>query len=410
MVHRVLAILFLGGWIVTAYQVAADDRDFGEDVKFLSQHVKTIVLGDSREGPGVAVVAAYQGRVMTSTASGDRGTSYGWINYPLIESGKRVPQINVYGGEERFWLGPEGGQFSIFFPPGAKFDFAQWQTPAVIDTAAFEVVGSSAEKASFRHEATLTNYAGTDFQIRIERDVQLLSDAAIRQALDLGSAPFTAVAYRTSNRLTNVGNADWSKQTGLLSIWLLGMYKHGPKTTVVIPCKMGEEAKLGPVVNDDYFGKVPPARLRVANGAIFFSADGRYRSKIGLSPRRSTPLCGSYDAARGVLTILKYNQPGEEVTDYVNSKWELQEQPYAGDVINAYNDGPAEPGAQPLGPFYELETSSPGLPLKRGQTGEHIQTTFHFEGDAENLDPLARTLLGVSLAQIESALQAEVGE
>jgi hypothetical protein len=210
--------------------------------------------------------------------------------------------------------------------------------------------------------------------------------------------------------LTNVGNADWSKQTGLLSIWLLGMYKHGPKTTVVIPFKVGEEAKLGPVVNDDYFGKVPPARLRVANGAIFFSADGRYRSKIGLSPRRSTPLCGSYDAARGVLTILKYNQPGEEVTDYVNSKWELQEQPYAGDVINAYNDGPAEPGAQPLGPFYELETSSPALPLKRGQTGEHIQTTFHFEGDAENLDPLARTLLGVSLAQIESALQAEVGE
>ena len=82
---------------------------------------------------------------MTSTATGDEGTSYGWINYEHIESGKTVPQINVYGGEERFWLGPEGGQFSIFFKPGSKFDFAQWQTPAVIDTAVFDIVSSRAE-------------------------------------------------------------------------------------------------------------------------------------------------------------------------------------------------------------------------------------------------------------------------
>ena len=44
---------------------------------------------------------------------------------------------------------------------------------------------------------------------------------------------------------------------------------------------------------------------------------------------------------------------------YVNSKWEIQQQPYAGDVANSYNDGPPAPGAKPLGPFYELESSSP---------------------------------------------------
>jgi hypothetical protein len=403
--HQVWAILFLGGSIVTAYQAAAEERDFGEDATFLSRHVETIILGESPGGPRVAIVPAYQGRVMTSSATGDAGTSYGWINYRLIESGKRVPQIHVYGGEERFWLGPEGGQFSIFFAAGAKFDFAEWQTPAVIDTEAFEVVGSSAKKASFRHEARLKNYTGTLFHFRIERVVQLLSGDAIREALDLGSAPLRAVAYRTTNRLTNIGKKDWSKQTGLLSIWMLGMYKHGPKTTVVIPFKAGAEAQLGPVVNDDYFGKVPASRLHVADGILFFAADGEYRSKIGLSPHRSTPLCGSYDAARGVLTIVQYNRPAAEVTDYVNSKWELQEQPFSGDVINAYNDGPAEPGAKPLGPFYELETSSPALPLASGQTGEHIQTTFHFEGGAEHLDSLARKVLGVSLEQIESALK-----
>ena len=163
---------------------------------------------------------------------------------------------------------------------------------------------------------------------------------------------------------------------------------------------------LGKIVNDDYFGKVPAERLKIGEGVLFFAADGQFRSKIGLNPQRSTPLCGSYDAARGVLTLVQYNQPAAEVTDYVNSKWELQKQPYAGDVINAYNDGPAEAGAEPLGPFYELETSSPALPLASGASGTHIQTTFHFEGNREGLDLIAQQTLGVSLAEIEAGLAA----
>ena len=407
MLRQLGNLIFWGGWIVTAYQAAADERNFGEDAKFLAAHQQTIVLGEQAGGPRVAIVPAYQGRVMTSSAKGDGGTSYGWINYELIETGEKQPQIHVFGGEERFWLGPEGGQFSIFFDTGATFDFSQWRTPPVIDTEPFAVVQKSSRRAAFRHEAELTNYSGTRFAFRIERDVELLDSEAIRSALNLGDVPLTAVAYRTTNCLTNIGKEDWSKSSGLLSIWMLGMYKHGPETTVVIPFNKGGESKLGPVVNDDYFGKVPAERLRTGDGVLFFAADGQFRSKIGLNPQRSTPLCGSYDAAREVLTVVQYNQPSAEVTDYVNSKWELQKQPYAGDVINAYNDGPAEPGAEPLGPFYELETSSPALPLASGASGTHIQTTFHFEGDLKQLDAIARKTLGVSLAEIEAGLKAD---
>lgn len=407
MLRQLGNLIFWGGWIVTAYQAAADERNFGEDATFLAAHQQTIVLGERAGGPRVAIVPAYQGRVMTSSAKGDGGTSYGWINYELIETGEKQPQIHVFGGEERFWLGPEGGQFSIFFDTGATFDFPQWRTPPVIDTEPFAVVQKSSRRASFRHEAELTNYSGTRFAFRIERDVELLDAEAIHSALELGDVPLTAVAYRTTNRLTNIGKEDWSKPSGLLSIWMLGMYKHGPETTVVIPFNKGGESKLGPVVNDDYFGKVPTDRLRTGDGVLFFAADGQFRSKIGLNPQRSTPLCGSYDAAREVLTVVQYNQPSAEVTDYVNSKWELQKQPYAGDVINAYNDGPAEPGAEPLGPFYELETSSPALPLASGASGTHIQTTFHFEGDLKQLDAIARKTLGVSLAEIEAGLKAD---
>ena len=405
-VKNLVFLVFLGGWIVSAYQAAANERNFGEDAKFLAAHQQTIILGNREGGPRVAIVPAYQGRVMTSSAKGDAGTSYGWINYGLIESGEKQSQIHVFGGEERFWLGPEGGQFSIFFDRGSTFDFSEWRTPPVIDTVPFAVMQKNSERASFRHEAEIENYSGTRFEFRIEREVELLSEDAMHEALKLGNVPLTAVAYQTTNRLTNIGKEDWSKPSGLLSIWMLGMYKHGPKTTVVIPFRQGNEAALGRIVNDDYFGKVPAERLRISQGVLFFAADGQFRSKIGLNPRRSTPLCGSYDAARGGLTLVQYNQPSAEVTDYVNSKWELQEQPYAGDVINAYNDGPAEADAEPLGPFYELETSSPALPLASGASGTHIQTTFHFEGDREGLDLIAQRTLGVSLAEIEAGLAA----
>ena len=83
--------------------------------------------------------------------------------------------------------------------------------------------------------------------------------------------------------------------------------------------------------------------------------------------------------------------------------WELQDEPYAGDVINSYNDGSPEPGKPPLGPFYELETSSPAAALKPGETMRHVQRTFHLQGSEDTLKPLAQRLFGVSLDAIKAA-------
>ena len=91
---------------------------FAYDVDFLKQHQKDIiVLGDSA-GAQVVISPAYQGRVMTSSAEGSKGMSFGWINHDLIASGKLTEHMNAFGGEERFCLGPEGGQFSIYFKKG----------------------------------------------------------------------------------------------------------------------------------------------------------------------------------------------------------------------------------------------------------------------------------------------------
>src|SRR5215217_654668 len=93
---------------------------FGYDQEFLNKYKETIVLtAPDNPASKAIIVPAYQGRVMTSTSNGSNGNSYGWINYELIKSGMYQPHINAFGGEERFWLSPEGGQFSVYFKKGA---------------------------------------------------------------------------------------------------------------------------------------------------------------------------------------------------------------------------------------------------------------------------------------------------
>jgi hypothetical protein len=92
--------------------------------------------------------------------------------------------------------------------------------------------------------------------------------------------------------------------------------------------------------------------------------------------------------------------PKEEL--YINQLWEMQNEPFKGDVINAYNDGPLDGGGQ-LGPFYELESSSPAAFLSPGASISHIQCLYHFTGTEEKLVPLCKKILGVSLEQIKNA-------
>ncbi len=378
---------------------------FGDDVSFMKKHTEVVVLSAADGQAQVAVAPALQGRVMTSTATGPGGLSFGWINFELFASGKRDPHINVFGGEDRFWMGPEGGQYSIFFKKGVPFDFAHWFTPACIDTEPFETVEAKADRARFRRKIRLENYSGFAFDLEVAREVRLLDAAAAWKALGVAAPPGAkVVAYETDNKLTNAGSAPWAKETGLLSIWILGMFNPSPETTVVVPFVPGPEAQLGPIVNDSYFGKVPADRLVVGQSVLYFRADGKHRSKIGLTPKRCGDVTGSYDAANGVLTVVQFNKP-EQPAAYVNSMWELQKDPYGGDAVNSYNDGPVAPGAKPLGPFYELETSSPAAALKPGETITHIHRTIHIQGDAKALDPVAKGVLGVGLDEIKGALK-----
>ena len=375
---------------------------FKDDVEFLKTHNKDLVLLTDKSGQAqVAVAPQYQGKVMTSTAAGAAGVSFGWINRETIASGQKQAHINVFGGEDRFWLGPEGGQFSIFFKKGDPFDFEHWQTPEAIDWGPWQVVDKESDSVSFRKDMQLANCSGTAFSLRVDRQIELLSPKAIGKVLDLDlGGKVKAVAFSSTNTITNTGKEAWEKKGGLLSIWMLGMFNPGPQTTVVIPYLRGPAEKLGAVCNDMYFGKVPAERLVDKDGVLYFRADGQYRSKIGISPLRVKDVAGSYDAQNGVLTIVRYTLP-KYVFDYVNSTWQIQEKPFAGDVVNSYNDGPVAPGAKPLGPFYEIETSSPAAALKPGKSLTHVHTTIHMQGAEADLNVVALSVFGVDLATIK---------
>lgn len=373
-------------------------KQYGYNRDFLEKHVKVIEL---KKGKSViALVPDWQGRVITSSAEGDQGFSFGWINHDLIASGKTQPHINAYGGEERLWLGPEGGQYSIYFKKGDPFEFEYWQTPDYLDTKAFSTISHNDSSALFGYDVETDNYSGTHFSFRLEREVAILGTTDIQRHLGIDVTGLNSVGYRSVNKLINKGENEWKKETGMLSVWMLGMFNPSPSVVVVIPFRQGDENVLGRPVNDNYFGKIASDRLIVTDSHIFFRADGKSRGKIGLPPLRATGTMGSFDFENNILTLLICRLP-EGVTGYVNSSWQIQDNPFSGDALNSYNDGPLEDGSQ-MGPFYELETSSPAAALKPGEDLSHVQFTLHLTGDRKLLNKVSLSVLGVSLEDIRS--------
>ena len=369
---------------------------FGYDKAFILKHDSTAVILGKGEAQ-VLVSAKYQAKVFTSTAEGDTGKSFGWIHYDAFE--KPIdPHMNAYGGENRFWLGPEGGAFSLFFQKGAEQKFDNWHTPPAYDSEPWELVKHDDTAATFHKTMQFKNFAGTAFSLTVDRKVKLVQPNAFQLLLGIDvPTAVKAVGYRTENTVTNTGNFAWDKTTGMPCTWMLDMFPPSDQTTIVIPVKNG----IGAPSTNDYFGEIPPARLRVLDSVIYFKADGKQRGKLGVHPTRAKNVAGSYDAAHRVLTIILYDV--SPLSKYLNQEWRTDKDPFSGDAMNAYNDGPLPTGGQ-LGPFYELESVSSPHFLAPGHSATHWHSVFHFTGSESDLDYISEKVLGVHIGQIKAAL------
>ncbi|HTK19381.1 MAG TPA: DUF6786 family protein [Mucilaginibacter sp.] len=372
---------------------------FGYDLDFLRKKDNIVVLRDSSGDAEVVVSAKYQGKVFTSTAEGDTGKSFGWINYKAFD-GPVDPHMNAYGGEDRLWLGPEGGKFALFFKKDAKMVFDNWVTPAPFDHESWKTVGVSNHQVSLTKNMSLVNYKGTQLDLKVDRKISILErndiNGLLKMHLDSG---IKAVGIKTDNSITNTGKDAWTKQTGAPCLWNLDMFTPSPKAIIVIPY---DEKANGKVATTDYFGQIPADRVTTKKGHLFFKADGKSRGKLGMSAARTLSVAGSYDAANNVLSIIFFDV--DKKATYLNQEWKTDKDPLVGDAVNAYNDGPLVNGSQ-LGPFYEMESVSPGAFLKPDEKLTHQHYIFHFTGDTAGLNVIASRVLGVSLADIQSALK-----
>lgn len=373
---------------------------FGYDVNFLQQKDSSLIVLKSEDGQSQVLVSPrYQAKVFTSSANGLNGKSFGWVNYKAFD-GPVDAHMNAYGGEDRLWLGPEGGVFSLYFKPGAKMEFANWKTPAPIDTEAWALESSDAATVVLSKNMTLTNYAGTVLEIQAHRSVSLIAPQDINADLGIELPQDTkSVAFRTSNSLTNKGQNTWDEKTGAPCMWNLDMFTPSEACTIVIPYN---NTANGKVATTDYFGEIAKDRINYNNGILYFKADGKSRGKLGIPPARVKNIAGSYDGVDNILTIVKYdiNPSGK----YLNQEWRTNRAPFSGDAMNAYNDGPLEDGTQ-MGPFYEIESVSPAAFLKPGEKLTHNHNVYHFTGNKTALSQIAKKVLGVSVEEIEKVFK-----
>ncbi len=409
-IKLILSVLTIFGLLLSCSPNAKKEQkvpqfekgSFGYDLEFLRSKDSVIVLKNGNAQ--VIVSPKYQGKVFTSTAMGLTGNSSGWINYKALSSGTLARHINAYGGEDRMWLGPEGGQFSIFFKPGDKMVFDNWQTPAGLDSESWDLTAHDSVTVSMKKEMQLQNFSGTKFSVALNRQVKLLSDIELNQNLGITPDPSVKwVGFETKNCLANAGNEKWTREKGTVSIWMLAMLTPSETGVVAIPYQQGDEKELGKVATTNYFGEIPADRIKIANGTLYFKVDGKHRSKLGLSEKRATTFAGSYDASHKMLTILQFNKPAPGA-EYINQLWEIQREPFKGDVINSYNDGPLADGSQ-MGPFYEIESSSPAAFLAPGESLTHTQRIFHFVGDESKLTPISQKIWGISIEEINTVFK-----
>ncbi|WP_111980140.1 DUF6786 family protein [Algibacillus agarilyticus] len=366
-------------------------NEFNADVDLLKQQFNPVVLSDGQRK--LIVVPELQGRIMTATANATKGQTFGWFNHDYLQTPHQSRSTPI-GGADRLMFGPETGTFSQFFPHGKERTTDNLYAQDAIVMQPYNVIAQTASKITVQAPVTLVNNADTTFEFDVKRTVRLFSKAeieAMTKLTHLDTVEF--VGYGSDTQIINTGEA-WKKETGLVSIWHLGAFKPSADTTVVIPTK-GTVKEATP-----YFNAIKTSHTQTAKNHVFYKADAQYMNKTGVPPHQTKPIMGAYDAQRNLLTLVMFNISKHQAARYVTASWIDSSDPYNGEIVNVFNDGPDDFG-QYFGPFYEMESSSAAFELSSGGSQSHYHYTLHFQGDKTALNKITTELLGITLSEIE---------
>lgn len=325
--------------------------------KIIIKNGFTPIFIKNGRGAVTLVVPELQGRVL-ATWLGEELVTYLNINDLAEPETARV--FNNYGGQDRFWIGPEAGEFGFFMKEGMPSAGEHWRAPRDLNLGGF-----AADGLLLKREIHLTNAKNIDFHISVERKIEIINENAAARILRKPIPPdcnYSAVA--TINSVRNIGKHAWTEENGLPFIWILGQFPVSPNAYVCAPFVSGGD---GPVYNDLYFGKIPADRIGIGGGNIIMRADGAKVTKFGVPANRCAGRAFARDPDRGIAyyTFFDSDPNGR----YVNNLWNASaNSQFGGDVFQSYNSGD--------GSFFELESVSPGLGLKPGEEATHRHGTL----------------------------------
>lgn len=332
----------------------------------------------------IAISGPFQARILTSSAKGKAGKSYGWVNLGMIEKGEHDSTMAYLGGESRMWFAPEWGPNALFFPKGIEQSNATMRAPFDLNNKKFKEVSRTDNSLSVEGKMQIKNNNDYTFNLAIQRTVELLPRAAIEANLGI-TLPneMASVGFSATTIVENIGEEQFKQENGLIAIWELGCMLTSPDTRVIIPLSQVTDSVT------EYFTPIAD-RVKIENEVVYYKTDALGINKIGIPPQYAKNVMGSYSPSNQLLHIATFSF--EQDSFYVNSV-PNNESPYQGDVINIFNGNPEIP-------FYEFESSSSAKELKLNEKMRHQQSTYHFEGSEATLNKIAQAVLGVSLEEI----------
>jgi len=375
---------------------------FSEAVELIQDCGNEAIILEAQGSPaGVLISPGLVGRVMCSAFDRNAGPANAWVNKSAVQKGKVDPVFNNFGGEERFWLAPEGGPFGLQFgKKESKFENYCVQ-PGM---SSLEYRASALDKKSVLMEAdmTLENYSGTRFNLHVERRISLLESCPYAQA---SAGAIELAAFESCNTVQNIGPKSWTREGGTIAMWCLGQFLEHPHLSVIVPVRPSRDAISLPPTVDEYFkdfcinGEFPSNRRTNFDSFVLLKADARVRGKVGVKKERAAGRLGSYDSETYTLIIADHDFYPE--LDYATGYWRNYKDALDGDALSVYIDGPERAGGS-LGMSYELETLSPALFLRTGEKFTYRNRTFQMRGDPQDINTICQRFLGPSLSQVAS--------
>ena len=349
-----------------------------------------VVLCGSDSKKIVVVAPSLVGRVICTGSGGLHGTTDSYISEDQIAKGftKSLPGAKwaSFGGEERVWLAPEGGEYALFFSKGKPQTQENYTVPESLNSTKFQVTEISADGKSVTFTAgmSLVNFIGSRFDLEVSRTISLVESCPYVQEFK-GKIDF--VGFESHTYIKNIGKKPWTKKTGAMSIWTIGQFLAKDNSVVIMPYRCGSNEVLGAPVSTEYFrlltldGNPTPRRFwTVENNVVLLKASGVVQTKLELMAKRSLGRIAAIDLKGFVMNILDFDFYPE--LEYVAS-YPL---PYDG---NPYVGGAASTFVlsklHPVSPSYELECCSPALFLQPGEKFGHVARTYRLRSDKNSL-------------------------